>query len=88
MKSECCHQHPDNGSDLAMQTEAQAEETDLRAVNAKLLSALEGTLPALDSAWERAIMDTDAPTPAKLATIEEGSPVSNKAREAIEEAKK
>ncbi len=40
MKSECCHQHPDNG-DLAVQTEAQAEETDLRAVNAALLEALE-----------------------------------------------
>ncbi len=40
MKNECCHQHPENG-DLALQTEAQRAETDLRAVNAKLLSALE-----------------------------------------------
>ena len=36
MKSECCHQHPDNGSDLALQTEAQREETDLREENARL----------------------------------------------------
>jgi hypothetical protein len=42
MKDECCHQHPDNGSDLALQTESQRAETDLRAVNAKLLAALEG----------------------------------------------
>ncbi len=40
MKSECCHQHPDNG-DLATQDPEQREETDLRAVNERLLSALE-----------------------------------------------
>lgn len=40
MKSECCHQHPDNG-DLATQDPTQREETDLRATNAKLLEALE-----------------------------------------------
>ncbi|MEE9149947.1 MAG: hypothetical protein V3U27_21425 [Candidatus Tectomicrobia bacterium] len=40
MKSECCHGHPDNG-DLATQTPEQAEETDLRATNEKLLAALE-----------------------------------------------
>jgi len=40
MKSECCHQHPDNG-DLATQTPAQTEETDLRATNTQLLEALE-----------------------------------------------
>ena len=42
MNNECCHQHPENGSDLALQTEAQREETDLRDVNSKLLAALEG----------------------------------------------
>ena len=40
MKSECCHQHPDNG-DLATQDPAQREETDLRAINDQLLAALE-----------------------------------------------
>ncbi len=40
MNNECCHQHPENG-DLALQTEAQREETDLRDVNAQLLAALE-----------------------------------------------
>ncbi len=40
MKNECCHQHPDNG-DLALQTEAQRAETDLRDTNAQLLAALE-----------------------------------------------
>ena len=41
MNNECCHQHPENGSDLALQTEEQRTETDLRDVNAKLLAALE-----------------------------------------------
>ena len=39
MERECCHQHPDNG-DLATQTPAQTEETDLRAINDLLLEAL------------------------------------------------
>ena len=43
MKSECCHQHPDNG-DLATQDPAQREETDLRAINADLLAALENIM--------------------------------------------
>ncbi len=41
MNNECCHQHPENGSDLALQTEAQREETDLRDLNVQLLAALE-----------------------------------------------
>ena len=43
MKNECCHQHPDNG-DLATQTLEQTEETDLRAINAQLIEALERLL--------------------------------------------
>ena len=48
MKNECCHQHPDNGSDLALQTESQKAETDLRAVNAKLIQCLGRIAGALD----------------------------------------
>ena len=40
MNNECCHQHPDNG-DLALQTEEQRAETDLRDVKAQLLKELE-----------------------------------------------
>ena len=47
MKDECCHGHPDNG-DLALQTESQREETDLRAINAALLEALERTVDDLE----------------------------------------
>ncbi|MEE9149954.1 MAG: hypothetical protein V3U27_21460 [Candidatus Tectomicrobia bacterium] len=39
MKSECCHGHPDNG-DLATQTPAQEEETNLRADIADLEAEL------------------------------------------------
>ena len=60
----------------------------LIAAAPELLKALEGTLPALDSAWERAIMDTGAPIPAQLAKIEEGMPEANSARAAIKAARK
>lgn len=79
MKTDCCHQHPDNG-DLATQTEAQTEETDLRAVNERLLATLE-PIAAL------ALMDwtDDAPDSVRL-TITLG--IARAARDAIEEANK
>lgn len=40
----CCHQHPENGSDLAMQNQEQITEEEyiesLKTINAQLLEAL------------------------------------------------
>lgn len=54
MKSECCHQHPDNGSELALQSQTQKEETDLRIINAALLEALEALTKGVEKQAERA----------------------------------
>jgi len=78
MKSECCHQHPDNG-DLATQTEDQREETDLRAVNERLLSALEKALQWIDAV----ISEPDK----ALTSRDLGNRIEHEARTIIEEAK-
>ena len=87
MKNECCHQHPENG-DLALQTEAQRAETDLRAVNAKLLEALEPFVALLQPHVEEAAFQGD--TTGVFAINEAKITVGDlrRARDAIEEAKK
>lgn len=48
----CCHQHPENGSDLAMQNQDQITEQEysesLEAINAQLLEALEEAVEHAD----------------------------------------
>lgn len=82
MKDECCHQHPDNGSDLALQTESQRAKTDLRAVNAQLLEALEDNTTLL----ERVTHEVVSLNHREL--IEGIGLYILKAREAIKEARK
>ena len=83
MKDECCHQHPDNGSDLALQTESQTEETDLRAVNAALLEALEVAVE-----WRDKLAANPTSQEAWEALVEENGCLDNEARAAIKEANK